>query len=65
MTLVNTATGVRYVLKLVYTGTAPETIEGFTTAPGAPAAAGATGRLFDRSDDGRPVVSPGVPRGDR
>jgi hypothetical protein len=33
VTLVNTATGVRYVLKLVYTGTAPETIESFTTTP--------------------------------
>lgn len=42
LTLVNTATGVRYVLKLVYTGAAPETIAGFTTAPGGPAAAGAT-----------------------
>ena len=42
LTLVNTATGVRYVLKLVYTGTAPETIEGFTTGQGEPAAAGAT-----------------------
>ena len=42
VTLVNTATGVRYQLKLVYTGTAPETIEGFTTGQGAPAAAGTT-----------------------
>ena len=42
VTLVNTATGVRYQLKLVYTGTTPETIEGFTTGQGAPAAAGAT-----------------------
>ena len=32
VTLVNTATGVRYVLKLVYTGSQPEVIEGFTTA---------------------------------
>ncbi len=31
VTVVNTATGVRYVLKLVYTGTQPEVIEGFTT----------------------------------
>lgn len=31
LTLVNTATGVRHVLKLVYTGTAPEVIEGFST----------------------------------
>jgi hypothetical protein len=30
VTLVNTATGVRYVLKLVYTGPQPELIEGFT-----------------------------------
>jgi hypothetical protein len=33
LTLVDTATGVRYELKLVYTGTAPEQIEGFSTAP--------------------------------
>ena len=33
VTLVNTATGVRYVLKLVYTGSQPEVIKGFTTAP--------------------------------
>ncbi len=32
MTLVDTATGVRYELKLVYTGTAPEQIESFSTA---------------------------------
>ena len=32
VTLVNTATGVRYVLKLTYTGAQPEVIEGFTTA---------------------------------
>jgi hypothetical protein len=31
VTLVNTATGVRYELKLVYTGASPEVIEGFTT----------------------------------
>jgi hypothetical protein len=31
LTLVNSATGVRYVLKLVYTGTQPEVIENFTT----------------------------------
>ncbi len=31
VTLVNTATGVRYELKVVFTGTAPETIKGFTT----------------------------------
>ncbi len=31
VTLLNTATGVRYQLKLVYTGTQPEVIEGFTT----------------------------------
>ena len=31
MTLVNTATGVRYVLKLVYTGATPELIQSFTT----------------------------------
>jgi hypothetical protein len=34
VTLVNTATGVRYELKLVYTGTTPEVIEGFTTTNG-------------------------------
>ena len=33
MTLVDTATGVRYELKLVYTGSAPEQIESFSTAP--------------------------------
>lgn len=32
VTLVNTATGVRYVLKLVYTGTQPEAITEFTPA---------------------------------
>jgi hypothetical protein len=32
ITLVNTATGVRYVLKLVYTGASPEVLEEFTTA---------------------------------
>lgn len=32
VTLLNTATGVRYELKLVYTGSEPETIEGFSTA---------------------------------
>jgi hypothetical protein len=32
LTLVDTATGVRYELKLVYTGTVPEQIEGFSTA---------------------------------
>lgn len=39
LTLLDTATGVRYELKLVYTGTAPEQIEGFSTAaqPAAPA----------------------------
>ena len=42
VTLVNTATGVRYVLKLVYTGAQPEVIEGFTTASGAATADAAT-----------------------
>ena len=37
VTLVNTATGVRYVLKLVYTGATPEVIEGFTTGADQPA----------------------------
>jgi len=37
VTLVNTATGVRYVLKLVYTGATPEVIEGFTTGAAQPA----------------------------
>jgi len=32
LTLLNTATGVRYELKLVYTGSQPEVIEGFSTA---------------------------------
>ena len=35
VTLVNSATGVRYELKLVYTGSQPEVIEGFTTTPDA------------------------------
>ena len=42
VTLVNTATGVRYVLKLVYTGAQPEVIEGFTTATDATTSAAAT-----------------------
>ena len=33
VTLVNTATGVRYELKLVYTGAQPEVIQSFTTTP--------------------------------
>lgn len=33
VTVVDTATGVRYTLKLVYAGTAPETVESFTSAP--------------------------------
>ena len=33
VTLVNTATGVRYELKLVYTGATPELIQSFTTTP--------------------------------
>lgn len=41
LTLLNTATGVRYALELQYTGSEPETIEGFSTAataqPEAPA----------------------------
>jgi hypothetical protein len=41
LTLLDTATGVRYELKLVYTGATPEQIEGFSTAaPPAPPAAG-------------------------
>ena len=39
VTLLDTATGVRYELKLVYTGSAPEQIEGFSTQqPDQPAA---------------------------
>jgi hypothetical protein len=38
LTLVNTATGARYVVELVYVGTEPEQVEGFTKAPAAPAA---------------------------
>ena len=34
VTLVDTATGVRYELKLVYTGSAPEELEGFSTGNG-------------------------------
>lgn len=33
LTLVDVATGVRYVLELAYVGTAPETVEPFTAAP--------------------------------
>ena len=54
VTLVNTATGVRYVLKLVYTGAQPEVIEGFTTAP-----ATASRR---RRHDGRRVQQSTTPR---
>lgn len=48
VTLLNTATGVRYELKLVYTGAQPEVIEGFTTkgdqsAPPADGASASTG----------------------
>ena len=43
VTLVNTATGVRYELKLVYTGSQPEVIQGFTTTP--------RRRQLPRSDD--------------
>jgi len=32
LTLVNTATGARFVLKLVYTGSQPERVESFSTA---------------------------------
>ncbi len=39
VTLLDTATGVRYELKLVYTGSAPEQIEGFSSTPDQPAAA--------------------------
>ena len=38
VTLLDTATGVRYELKLVYTGSAPEQIEGFSTGADQPAA---------------------------
>ena len=44
VTLVNTATGVRYVLKLVFTGTQPEVIEGFTTAANKTAATTTTAK---------------------
>ena len=45
LTLLDTATGVRYELKLVYTGSAPEQIEGFSTKadqPAAPSSGGST-----------------------
>ena len=48
VTLVNTATGVRYVLKLVYTGAQPEVIEGFTTTPA---------ERRRSSDDNDPVIN--------
>src|SRR4029453_11102754 len=38
VTLINDATGVRYVLKLVYTGTQPEQIETFTSKESATSA---------------------------
>jgi hypothetical protein len=37
VTLVDTATGVRYELKLVYTGSAPEQVEGFSASTATPA----------------------------
>jgi hypothetical protein len=43
VTLVNTATGVRYVLKLVYTGAAPEVLASFTTTTGQQGTNGTTG----------------------
>ena len=59
LTLVNTATGVRYELKLVYTGSAPEQIESFTTGE---AAVGGPGearrrRSRDRSRSGGHAVT--------
>jgi hypothetical protein len=42
VTLVNTATGVRYVLKLTYAGGQPEVIQGFTTTPAGDGAAATT-----------------------
>ena len=56
LTLVNTATSVRYQLKLVYTGTEPETIEGFSAGDGqsststsTPTPKGASGSTVDAS----------------
>ena len=60
ITLVNTATGARYQIKLVYTGTTPETVEGFT--------AGIVGRRHvrsDRADDAGPRPSMSRPRRSR
>jgi hypothetical protein len=42
VTLLDTATGVRYELKLVYTGSSPEQIEGFSSAPAPDAPAAGT-----------------------
>ena len=42
ITLVNTATGARYQIKLVYTGTTPETVEGFTAGSSAADTSGQT-----------------------
>jgi hypothetical protein len=39
LTLVDQATGVRYSLKLLYTGTTPEQVEGFSSTPTATDAA--------------------------
>jgi hypothetical protein len=36
LTLVNTATGARYVVELLYVGSTPEQVEGFTKAPAEP-----------------------------
>jgi hypothetical protein len=57
ITLLNTATGVRYELKLVYTGSAPEVIEGFTTDKQASTDGSSTGSTDTGSTDATTVDS--------
>ena len=59
VTLLDTATGVRYELKLVYTGSAPEQIEGFSTdRPDQPATPPTAARsTVSATADGHPVIA--------
>ncbi len=58
MTLVDTATGVRYELKLVYTGSVPEQIESFSTAPATDQPATTTGQPASSSGGTTAVATP-------
>jgi hypothetical protein len=49
VTLVDTATGVRYELKLVYSGSAPEELEGFSTGKGSTTVDASAGTTVDAS----------------